>query len=121
MNSNPPFRNRGGTFFDPAYHHGGPSALAWTIFALQLLLVLGLGALLVSALAGPRVRPWARPFPGPSRPPSGPQPGRPDPLEVVRMRYARGELSRDDYLQATRDLGDTPSDEAPTGDLENTT
>jgi hypothetical protein len=37
------------------------------------------------------------------------------------MRYARGELSRDDYLQATRDLGDTPTDEAPTGDLENTT
>ena len=42
MNNNaPPFQNRGGTFL---YHHGGPSALAWTIFALQLLLLLGLGA-----------------------------------------------------------------------------
>jgi hypothetical protein len=29
------------------------------------------------------------------------------------MRYARGELSRDDYLQATQDLGGTPVDEAP--------
>ncbi len=75
----------------------------------------------MSALAGPRVRPWARPFPGPSRPPGGPQPGRPDPLEVVRMRYARGELSRDDYVQATRDLGGTPADEAPTAEQGNTT
>jgi hypothetical protein len=121
MNDYPPLRNRGGTFFEPAYHHGGPAALAWTIFALQLVLLLGLGALLVSALAGPRMRPWARPFPGPSRPPVGPQPGRHDPMEVVRMRYARGELSRDDYLQATRDLGGTPADEAPTAGVKDTT
>jgi len=121
MNSNPPFQNRGGTFFGPAYHHGGPSSLAWAIFALQLLLLLGLAALLVSALAGPRLRPWARPLPGPSPPPSGPTPGRHDPLEVVRMRYARGELSRDDYLQANRDLGGTPANEAPTVDPEDTT
>jgi hypothetical protein len=121
VNDSPPFRNRGGTFLDPAYHHGGPSALAWTIFALQLVLVLGLAGLLVSVLAGPRLRPWARPFPGPSRPPSGPTPGGHDPLEVVRMRYARGELSRDDYLQATRDLGGTPADEAPTAEQENAT
>jgi hypothetical protein len=121
MNSNPPFRNRGGTFFDPAFHHGGPSALAWTIFALQLLLLLGLAALLVAALAGPRRRPWVRPFPGTGRPPGGPPPGRQDPLEVVRMRYARGELNRDDYLQATRDLGGTPADEAPTAEVKDTT
>jgi hypothetical protein len=112
MNNNaPPFQNRGGTFL---YHHGGPNALAWTIFALQLLLLLGLGALLVSALAGPRLRPWARAVPDPSRPPGGPQPGRPDPLEVVRMRYARGELARDYYLLATLDLGGTAADDAPT-------
>jgi hypothetical protein len=121
MNDYPPFRNRGGTFLDPAYHHGGPSALAWTIFALQLVLLLGLATLLVSALAGPRLRPLARPFPGPSRPPGGPNPDRPDPLETVRMRYARGELSRDDYLQATRDLGGTPADEAPTAEPGSTT
>jgi hypothetical protein len=121
MNSNPPFPNRGGTFFGPAYHHGGPSALAWTIFALQLLLLLGLAALLVSALAGPRLRPWARPFPGPAARRSDPEPGRHEPLEVVRMRYARGELSRDDYLQATRDLGGTPADEAPTAEVKDTT
>src|SRR2546423_898223 len=37
-----------------------------------------------------------------------------DPLDVVRMRYARGELGRDEFLQAVRDLGGTPADEAPT-------
>jgi hypothetical protein len=45
----------------------------------------------------------------------------PQPLDVVRMRYARGELSRDDYLQATRDLGGAPADEAPTAELGHTT
>jgi uncharacterized membrane protein len=104
MNSNPPFENRGGIFLEPGFHHGGPGALAWAIFALQLVLLLGLGALLVSALAGSRLRPGARPLPA-----SGP-------LEIVRMRYARGELSRDDYLQATRDLGGEPADEAPTAE-----
>jgi hypothetical protein len=36
------------------------------------------------------------------------------------MPYARGELNRDDYVQATRDLGGTPADEAPTAEQENT-
>jgi hypothetical protein len=32
----------------------------------------------------------------------------------VRMRYARGELDREQYLQASRDLGGIPEEEAPT-------
>ena len=32
-----------------------------------------------------------------------------------------GGLSRDDYVQATRDLGGMPADEAPTAEQENTT
>src|SRR5437870_1871094 len=60
MNDYPPFRNRGGGFF-PVYHDGGPSALTWTIFALQvltLLLLLALGdrAPLVAQLLAPRDR-----------------------------------------------------------------
>jgi hypothetical protein len=70
---------------------------------------------------GSRLRSWARPLAGPSRPPGGRELGGPDPLEVVRMPYARGELNRDDYVQATRDLGGTPADEAPTAEQENTT
>jgi len=107
MNDTPPFRYRPGTFVYPAGgHHGGPSALAWTTFALELLLLLGLAALLASMFARGRRRPVAAPAGVPA------QLG--DPLDVVRMRYARGELGRDEYLQAVRDLGGAPADEAPT-------
>ena len=39
-------------------HQGGPSALAWTIFALQLVIVIGLAVLLVRSFAGTRT--WRR-------------------------------------------------------------
>jgi uncharacterized membrane protein len=101
-----PFDHRG----DPLvlYHHGGPGALSWTIFALQLLLLVALAALLASAFAGSR---WGRrpaPAGGPAR--------SADPLEVVRLRYARGEIDRDQYLLATRDLGGHAEGEAPPTD-----
>ena len=32
-------------------------------------------------------------------------PGPPTPLEVVRMRYARGEITREEYETIRRDLG----------------
>jgi len=102
------FRNRRGPMFMPDYHHGAPSSLAWTIFALQLLLLAGLAYLVVRSFAGAR-----RPAPA-GAPPVAPPPPANDAVEVVRMRYARGELSRDEYVQAVRDLGGTPADEAPT-------
>jgi len=51
MNIQPPDTFRGGRpFFGPALeHHGGPSALTWTIFALQLLMLAALAVLLVLA------------------------------------------------------------------------
>jgi uncharacterized membrane protein len=105
MNDRFPFQNRGGTFVYPGGpHHGGPSALAWTIFALELLLLLGIAGLLASTFGGRLRRPAiAAPHD--------------DALETVRMRYARGDLSRDDYVQAVRDLGGTPADEAPTREI----
>ena len=39
-----------------------------------------------------------------------------DPLELLRYRYARGEISRDEYVQAARELGgepETPGDQLP--------
>jgi hypothetical protein len=30
--------------------------------------------------------------------------GRPDPLEILRMRFASGQMTRDEFLQATSDL-----------------
>ena len=87
--------------------HNGAGGLAWAIFALELLMLLALAVLLVRAFA---FRP-------------GPQPGRfmmhrrgpRDPLAHVRMRYARGDISRDEYLQATRDLGGEPDEPATPG------
>jgi uncharacterized membrane protein len=87
--------------------HGGPSALAWTIFALQLLLLAGLAYLVVRSVAG-SWRPAAA-----TATTVAPAPQANEAVEIVRMRYARGEVSRDEYVQAVRDLGGT-ADEAPT-------
>jgi uncharacterized membrane protein len=94
--------------FAPVYanHHGAPSALAWATFALVLLLALAFFAAAVSQLAARRPRRFA--FAGHGR--------RPDPLEVLRIRYARGEISRDEYLQASSDLtAEAPTVEQPPG------
>lgn len=98
MAPNRPFRDGYG-FMD--YHHGGPGALGWTVFALQLLAIAGIAWLLVSLLlgrAGRRATPVAVPA-GPAA--SGP-------LETLHMRYARGEIGRDEYLQARADLSGEP-------------
>jgi uncharacterized membrane protein len=105
---NPPQRfmfpgGRGGLDIGPVYfHHGGGDhlALAWATFALVLLLVLTVGALLVARGAVGRAGRWQRrmAFAGPGL--HGP----PDPLEVLRIRYARGEITRDEFLQGTSDL-----------------
>lgn len=77
------------------YHHGGPGPLGWTIFALQLLLVLGVAWLLASLLVGRLGRRPAVAAPAASG----------GPLETLHMRYARGEIDREAYLQARADLG----------------
>ena len=84
-----------GFFPGPAFdaHHGGGSALGWVVFALQLVMLAGLAVLL------------ARAFMRPSTRGSGPTPAPVDPLETARFRYARGDLSREEYLQVVRDLG----------------
>ena len=96
MNPYPPFPRRfdggPGTF---AFHEHVATnpALAWATFALVLLLVLTFGAVIVARLAG-----GGRRRHGHFRLHGG------DPLEVVRMRFASGQISRDEYLQATSDL-----------------
>ena len=86
-------------------HRGGADTLEWVIFALLLVLILLVIAQMTLILL--RRRRFGRHFgggrhgPGPGGPPWG----RPDPLAIARMRYARGEISRDDYAQLVRDLG----------------
>lgn len=100
MNDNPPFPfQRGGFQVGPMYlHQGGHPALAWATFALVLLLVLAFFAMFVARMAGGRRHRWKHQmaFAGPG----GPH----DALELLRMRYARGEIDRDAFLQGTTDL-----------------
>ena len=93
-------------FFVPAGfpHHGGPPALAWAIFALVLALVVGFAIALLVGLAARRGPRWHHLVPA-----GGPPFGRPgDPLAALSMRYARGEIGRDEFIRATDDLRPRP-------------
>ena len=111
MNIQPPDTFRGGRpFFGPVDgHHGGPPALAWTIFALQLLMLAALAVLLVRAFT-------FRPRPAGRQRRLVRRHGPPDPLAHARMRYANGDINREEYLQVTKDLGGGPPEE-PTEEL----
>ena len=108
----PPDGFRGGDgipFRGPLVQHvegGGPSTLAWVIFALLLvLLVLAIVSLAVDAYYRRR---GARPVPQPpadAPPESG---NSSEALAVLDDRYARGEISRDDYLRTRDDLRGVP-------------
>jgi hypothetical protein len=111
----PPHRVGGFGQATPFLHHSGPGALAWATFALVLLLVLTVFALIVARFARRSRRHWGHgpghrrrrflfagqgPGMGPGRGMGGPQ----DPLEALRWRYARGEIGRDEFLLAASDL-----------------
>ncbi|MFL5913635.1 MAG: hypothetical protein ACJ768_24125 [Gaiellaceae bacterium] len=104
MNTYPPLRGRGfgygpGPF--NVHEHAANAGLAWATFALVLLIVLTLGALLVARFSGGG-RHHGRHFGPPMMRMRGG--GRPDPLEILRMRFASGQITRDEFLQATGDL-----------------
>jgi|SRR5579862_5498830 len=110
MNTHPPFGRGGGFGFAPAFHQTAPGALAWATFALVLLLVLTIGALLVARLARGRQRGWGRPA---GRGFGGPPGRRHDPVDLLRWRYARGEISRDEFVQGVHDLTPAPAGAEP--------
>ena len=87
---------RGG-FVEHVGRHGGgwPDSLSWVIFALLL-------AILLLAIVSLALDAYYR-----SQRPSGS-------LAVLDMRYARGEIERDAYVQARADLG---AAEAPTVEM----
>jgi uncharacterized membrane protein len=94
---------------------GGPSDLAWVIFALVLvLLLLAIVSLALDAYYRSQgSRPFSKWLP-PGMPPGLVPSGRA--LAVLGVRYARGEISRQEYLLAREDLGGAPEEvaEAPT-------
>jgi len=115
MNTHPPFQGRGFGYGGSlvVHAHQGNSPLAWATFALVLLLVLMFAAFLLTRWAGRGQRRQLRH----RRMLFGP-PGfggrRPDALEVLRMRFASGQMTRDEFLQAAGDLTSTaPTMEQP--------
>jgi putative membrane protein len=87
----PPGGFRGG-FVERVGHDGGTHSLAWVIFA--LLLVLLLIAIVSLALDA-----YYRSQPGPGRVQTAT-----GALALLDLRYARGEVERDAYLQSRADL-----------------
>jgi uncharacterized membrane protein len=110
MNPYPPFGNGPGRDF-LGYHYGGPSAYGWTVFALQLVIVLGIVWIVASLLIGGRLGRGKAAAAAAGHVPAS-RAGA-DPLAVLRMRYAKGEIERDQYLQASADLGGSPESEPP--------
>jgi hypothetical protein len=111
MNPYPPFQQGRGFGYGPflrVHEHVGNTPLQWATFALVLLIVLTLGALIVARAAGGGPR---RHFGQRMVMRGG---GGPDPFEVLRMRFASGQISREEYLQATSDLAaDAPTQPQP--------
>jgi uncharacterized membrane protein len=111
-----PFPRGGGYFAEHVGHGGGwPDSLLWVIFSLLLvLLLLAIVSLALDAYyRAQRPRHLGRRV-GPGMPPGFFPGGRA--LAVLGMRYARGEISREEYLRAREDLAGHPDDtfEAPT-------
>jgi uncharacterized membrane protein len=105
-----PFPRGGGYFAEHMGRGDGwPTSLLWVIFALVLVLLL----LAIVSLALDAYYRSQRPRHFMKRLPLGMPPGffpGGRALAVVGMRYARGEISREDYLRAREDLGGPPGD-----------
>jgi Short C-terminal domain len=112
---NQPFPFGGARFVERVGDGGGPSDLAWVIFSLLLvLLLLAIVSLALDAyFRSQRPRPFTKWLP-PGIPPGPFRGGRA--LAVLDVRYARGEISRDEFLQTRADLGGAPyeDEEEPT-------
>ena len=83
------------------YEHQGGHFFGWVFGFLFLALVVGLVVYFVFWVARGHNAPLR-----PAGPASLPPPD--DPLAIVRLRYARGEMSRDEFLRANEDLGRPP-------------
>jgi len=98
----------GWTGYAPLYirgheHHGG-HPLAWVLFALLLLVLLLVVANLVATLTRRHRGPWRGGPWGPGPPRHGPGGGFDEASTILRARYARGEIAREEFLQASQDL-----------------
>lgn len=83
-------------------HSAGTSSVEWAILGLAIAILIGVVLLLADrSKHGHRHHGhgW------------GPSGGFDKPLTILRLRYSQGEITRDEYLQASRDLGGAPQQE----------
>ena len=98
-----------------ARHLAGHHGLGTLLFLIVVALLIGAVVFVAVRLASRR--PGHRGGGYGWRGPMGPGPmmyGRDPALEHARVRYARGELSRDDYLRVVSDLGGPPPSDPAT-------
>jgi putative membrane protein len=79
---------------------GGLLALVWLALSIAVLIIVLLGAVWLARSLGANRGPAGGGTPAPSGPPSA--------RDVLDVRYARGEISREEYLQARKDLDGAP-------------
>jgi putative membrane protein len=77
-------------------HHSGPGVFAWLFMIVLILLLVALAVLAVRYLTQQQRHPLTQ------------QVRHDEPLDVLRMRYARGEVDRESFLAAHADLGGVP-------------
>lgn len=87
---------------------GGMMASAGTGYPWILILLCSLLALAVAVTSGVVVAKVlvSRPQTNPPQIPAAPPPGLQEAQDALRLRYARGEISREDYLQGKVELED---------------
>ena len=100
-----PMMRHGGVFGYPQpAHETGTSSIEWAILGLTIAILIGV-VLLLADRCGHRHRHHGHGW--------GPSGGFDKPLTMLRLRYSQGEITRDEYLQASRDLGGAPQEEEP--------
>jgi uncharacterized membrane protein len=86
-------------YYGQGFHEHSVNSVEWAILGLAVLILIGVILLLTGTWQRRRYFRQAKGF---GRGPSG------EPLAILGARYARGEIGRDEYLQASRDLGASP-------------
>lgn len=93
----------------------GAFGLLWLVSA-----VLSVGLIVVLIILAVRYLnrmqpPTQGPWPGPQTTPPPASPARPEPLEILRERFARGEITLDEFETAKRALGYPSAPPPPPG------